>query len=265
MIIDFHTHAFPDNVAERALKRVESKGGIKPKFDGTLSGLLLSMDKAGISISVVLSIATRPGQFDSILKWSGTIRSDRIIPFPSVHPDDYYVQEHIREIKKQGFKGLKMHPYFQNFYVDEERMFPVYETIAGSDLILVLHCGFDFAYERIDRAGPQRILRVVERCPELKLVAAHSGGWQQWDDVEKLLTGKNIYFEISFSQGFMNDKQFKRMIVKHSSDLILFGTDTPWADQKAALENFENLKISQDIKSNIFFKNAMRLLKIDDS
>ncbi|MCM8764343.1 MAG: amidohydrolase family protein [Candidatus Omnitrophica bacterium] len=265
MVVDFHAHAFPDNIAERALKVVELKGGIKPKFDGTLKGLLYSMDRSGISISVVLSIATRPGQFGSILRWNSSIRSDRIIPFPSVHPDDRDILEHIHEIKNQGFKGLKMHPYFQDFYVDQEKMFPIYEAITAAGLILVLHSGFDFAFERVERANPQRILRVIEKFPEIKLVCAHLGGWQQWNDVEKFLIGKNIYIETSFSQDFLKDNQFERIILKHPSNLILFGTDTPWAEQKSAVQIFERTSISQDIKSRIFFRNAMKLLEINET
>ena len=94
-IIDFHTHIFPDNLAGKALRSIESTGGIKPKFDGTLKGLINSMDNAGVSISVVLSIATKPKQFNSIFNWARSIYSERIIPFPSVHPDDEEVHQHI--------------------------------------------------------------------------------------------------------------------------------------------------------------------------
>ena len=262
LIIDFHTHAFPDEIAQRALNAIEHAGGIKPNFDGTLKGLLNSMEDAGVSISVVLSIATKPSQFDSILRWSSSILSEKIIPFPSVHPDDKQAREHILQIKEEGFKGIKMHPYFQNFYVDEERMFPIYEVITEAGLILVMHSGYDFAWERVDRAGPHRILKVIENFPELKLVAAHSGGWEQWDMVEELLIGKRIFIETSFSSSFLKEEQFERLILKHSSDMVLFGTDTPWANQKKALQQFNNSGIPDNIRRKILGENAAKLLGI---
>ncbi|MCX7705212.1 MAG: amidohydrolase family protein [bacterium] len=264
MIIDFHTHAFPDNIAEKALKTIESMGGIKPKFDGTLRGLLESMDEAGITVSVVLSIATKPSQFESIFRWSRSIFSERIIPFPSVHPDDERVVQHIFEIKNEGFKGLKLHPYFQNFYVDEERMFPIYEAIEKTGLILVMHSGYDFAYERIDRAGPERIKRIIEKFPELKLVAAHLGGWQQWSGVEKFLIGRKVYFETSFSHGFLEKREITKIILSHSPDKILFGSDTPWADQKESVKAIQESELPQDIRDKIFFQNAAELIGIQN-
>lgn len=87
-IIDFHTHAFPDEIAERAIKKLEEKSQVKACLNGTLDNLLRSMDKSQIAKSVLCNIATKPEQFNSIIKWSDKIRSERIIPLPSVHPDD---------------------------------------------------------------------------------------------------------------------------------------------------------------------------------
>lgn len=260
MIIDFHTHAFPDKIAEKALKTIESMGGIKPTFDGTIRGLLESMDNAGITVSVVLSIATKPSQFEPILEWAEAIYSERIIPFPSVHPDDEGAIQKVFEIKNRGFKGLKMHPYFQNFLIDEEKMFFLYEAIEKSGLILVMHSGYDFAYERIDKAGPQRILRVLEKFPALRFVATHLAGWQQWEDVEKLLVGKNIFIETSFSHGFLEDTKIENILLAHCPDLIFFGSDAPWADQKESIKAIQEIKIPQNIKEKILYQNAEKYL-----
>lgn len=260
MIIDFHTHAFPDKIAEKALKKIEAMGGIKPKFDGTIKGLLESMDSAGITTSVVLSIATKVSQFESILQWAGSINSERIIAFPSVHPDDEKVVERIFEIKNAGFKGLKMHPYFQDFIIDEEKMFPIYEAIEKAQLILVMHSGYDFAYERIDKAGPKRILKVIEKFPGLKFVATHLGGWEQWKDVEQFLVGKNLLIETSFSYDYLEKRKIEDIILTHNPDQILFGSDTPWADQKEAVEVLKKTEIPIEIKNKIFYQNAIRIL-----
>ncbi|MCS7180861.1 MAG: amidohydrolase, partial [bacterium] len=174
-IIDIHTHAFPDNVAEKAIPLLEEEGKIKAKLDGKISSLLSSMDKHGIEKSVICSIATKPTQYNPILKWSKEINSERIIPFPSFHQDDPFVFERIEEIKKEGFKGIKLHPYYQKFVVDEEKMMKIYDKICKENLILVLHTGFDFAFERVKIADPEKIMNVKRVFPNLKLITTHLG------------------------------------------------------------------------------------------
>ena len=123
-IIDFHTHAFPDALAARAMKALLAEApGIKAYLDGTIADLLRSMDKAGIEKSVVCCIATKPEQFEPILRWCTAIRSDRLIPFPSVHPADPAWRDRIRRCRGEGFPGIKLHPFYQDFFADEDRMF----------------------------------------------------------------------------------------------------------------------------------------------
>ena len=111
--IDIHTHAFPDPIAKVAIPALEREGGIKAYLDGTVAGLLASMDRGGIEQSVLCSIATRPEQFAPILEWSKEIRSERIVPFPSLHPADPDLLAHLQMIHDEGFKGIKMHSYYQ--------------------------------------------------------------------------------------------------------------------------------------------------------
>ncbi|HOK57371.1 MAG TPA: amidohydrolase family protein [bacterium] len=259
-IIDIHTHAFPDNVAEKAIPLLEEEGKIKAKLDGKISSLLFSMDKYGIEKSVICSIATKITQYNSILKWSKEISSERIIPFPSFHQDDPLVFERIEEIKKEGFKGIKLHPYYQKFTVDEEKMMKIYEKISKEGLILVLHTGFDFAFERIRIADPEKIMNVKKNFPDLKLITTHLGAWEDWDNVEKYLIGKEIYMEISFSLEFLEKERAKRMILSHPPDYILFGTDSPWTDQGETLNLLRQLKLPSDIEEKILYKNAERIL-----
>lgn len=263
--VDFHTHAFPDFLAPRAIPLLEEKGGIKAKLDGKISSLLKSMDEAGIEISVVCSIATRPEQFTSILEWSKDIRSPRIIPLPSFHPQDKEVKEKIEIIKKEGFKGIKLHPYYQDFYVDEEHMFPIYEKIEEEGLLLVLHTGFDFAFPRERRADPEKILKVCKKFPSLKLITTHLGGWEDWEEVACHLLGKEIYMETSFSLKYLGREKVKEFLLKHPSDYLLFGTDSPWSDQKEEVEEISKLELPQKIFRKIMGENALKLLQITPS
>ncbi|MBM4144824.1 MAG: amidohydrolase [Nitrospira sp.] len=258
-MIDFHTHAFPDDLSERVIKMLEDEGGIKAHLDGKISSLLSSMDNCGIEKSVICNIATKPSQFDSILQWSKTVRSERIIPFPSIHPYDPDFKVKIDKIKNNGFKGIKFHPYYQNFTIDEEKIFPVYEKISNENLILVMHTGFDFAFQRIKIADPEKIITVLENFPSLKMVTTHLGAWEEWEEVERFLLGKPIYMEISFSLEFLNDT-VRKIISSHPAEYILFGTDSPWTEQQKTLSLFRELQLGEEKEELILRENAMKLL-----
>ncbi len=259
-IVDFHAHAFPDELAGRAVPYLEKEGNIKARLDGTISSLLRSMDRSGIEKSVVNSIATKPSQFSSILTWSKKIRSERIIPFPSVHPGDPMLGARISQVKREGFKGIKLHPYYQEFSLDEERLVPLYEKVCEENLILALHTGFDIAFPPIKRADPMKIEKLKERFPAMKLVATHLGAWKQWAEVERHLVGKEVYMEISFALEFLKREEARNIILNHPKEYILFGSDTPWTDQQETVSLLKNLGLGQKREGLILRDNSLRLL-----
>ncbi len=260
-VIDFHTHAFPDGLAERAIKTLEGEAfGVKAHLNGKISDLLASMDKAGIEKSVVCNIATKPSQFDPILTWCKEIRSDRIIPFPSLHPEDENIEEKIDLIKKEGFKGIKLHPFYQKFYADEERLFSIYEKTQAENLMLVMHTGYDIAFPEERRADPAKLMKIRRKFPKLKLITTHLGAWKQWKEVEELMLGSKVYMEISFSLQYLREDFAKQLIMSHPPDHLLFGTDSPWADQKESLDLLKKLRIPQYILDKILYENAESLL-----
>ena len=261
MIIDFHTHAFPDDLAGKAVSGLGCNSKLKPSHDGTIDGLLKSMDEAGIEKSVILSIATKPSQTENIINWCLKIRSGRIIPFASIHPDNVNFGGIIGRIKNEGIRGIKLHPMYQDFYADDERLFPVYEKIAKENLILIFHSGFDIAFPEDGRASVERILRVYEKFPELKIVASHTGGWKMWEKVLKLIAGKNIWLEISMTLKYIDDPAtFYGIVRDHSPDKILFGTDAPWGNQKEDVKAVKELNVFSTLKEKIFHENARALL-----
>lgn len=264
-IIDFHTHAFPDGLAERAVQALLEEGrkkyDVKAYLDGKISSLLASMDQNVIEKSVICSIATKPSQFDPIIKWSKQVMSDRIIPFPSLHPESPDAVQQVKQIKTEGFRGVKFHPYYQDFEIDGKRLFPIYGELQKQGLIVVMHTGFDLAFERDRRCDPEKILRVLDAFPELKLVTTHLGAWEDWDEVEKHLSGRKIYMEISFSLDCMPKETARRIILNHPKDHILFGSDSPWADQGKAIEQLKGLELGQEMENRILRGNALRLLE----
>jgi uncharacterized protein len=261
-IIDFHTHAFPDDLAPRAIPFLEEEGNIKAFLNGTVADLLRSMDRAGIEKSVICSIATRPQQFKAIMEWSRAVRrgSERLIPLPSVHPQSEQIAEEICQIAEAGFPGIKLHPYYQNFALDEERLVPLYEALIRNNLLVVMHTGYDIAFPRDPLCDPSRIDKVVARFPELKLITTHLGAWDHWEESRRLLIGRPIYMEISFALDFMDRETAREMLTSHPADYLLFGSDSPWADQQTALELLRDLDLDHALFGKITRDNAVRLL-----
>ena len=258
-IIDFHAHAFPDAVAEKAMPLLEEEGHLKAPLEGTVASLLKSMDETGVEISVLASIATKPKQFQSILNWSKEVASDRLTPFPSVHPDDPDLVAHVRTIRDEGFKGVKLHPYYQSFEADDERAFPLYEAIQECGLVLLLHTGFDMAYPRDRIVDPARIVKVIEAFPELRLVTTHLGAWEDWDEVRRLMLGRPILMDVSYSIDFLGAGT-REFILSHPADCVIFGTDSPWEHPRKTIDDVRRLDLGEEVEHSIFHRNAERLL-----
>jgi len=258
--IDFHTHAFPDQIAASAIPILEKKGKVKAYLDGTITDLLHSMDRAGIAQSVVCSIATRPEQFRPIIEWCQSIRSPQIVPLPSVHPAAAESLLQLEEIKERGFVGLKLHPYYQDFYLDDPDLFEFYGKIRELDLMVVMHTGYDIGFPMVRRAEPGRILNLIQQVPGLRLVTTHLGGWNEWEDVRRLLTGLPIYMELSFALDFLDQIRLRDLIVEHPPGYILFGTDSPWTDQETTLKMLGKLGLPDDLFQGIVRDNGRRLL-----
>lgn len=260
-ITDFHTHAFPDALAGHAMTALLAEtDDVTAWHDGRLSSLLASMDGAGIRRAVVCSIATKPTQFDKILAWSEQIRSERIVPFPSLHPADPDVAARVRRVADAGFPGIKLHPYYQDFDLDDASLHPLYRALCDCGLILVSHTGFDVAFERIRKADPQRIARVLDAYPALRFVATHLGAWQDWDAVAAHLLGRPVHMEISYSLHILGKQRSREMLLKHPRDYVLFGTDSPWQDQATALQQLRDLDLGPEWEQAVLADNAARLL-----
>jgi len=260
-IIDFHTHAFPDPVAARAIPALEAKGNVRARLDGTVAALLTSMDQAGIERSVICSIATRPEQYAAIRDWSQQIRSSRIEPLLSVHPADPGLCAHLAEIAALGFRGIKVHPYYQDFVLDEERLAPLYRALIAQNLFVVCHTGYDIGFPRDDRAAPRRIAALIRRFPDLRFIATHLGAWDDWVEVRRHLLGRHLLMDMSFSLAYLPATQARALLQGHSPELLLFGSDSPWDDQHEAVERLRALGLDQGLERRILHTNALRLLQ----
>ena len=261
-IVDVHTHAFPDHLAEKTLQGLaQASGGYKPFTNGTIGGLLASMDEAGIQSSFVLNVATKPEQVVPIRKWSKAITSERIIPLGSVHPGSASWREEIDGFRADGMKGLKFQPMYQQFGIDEKRMFPVYDHIAASKMFVVFHAGEDPCFPGNAQCSVDKISNVAKNFPKLKIIASHFGGFRAWPAVCQHLCGKDIFIETSFIHE-VDESSRNKILSSHDRQRFLFGTDSPWNSQKAQVEFIKNLPtIDDNFKEGIFSRNAELLLQ----
>ncbi|NLY43216.1 MAG: amidohydrolase family protein [Clostridiaceae bacterium] len=260
MIIDFHTHCFPDEIAMKAVASLSEKADIPAMLNGTLSDLKRSMEANRITGSVLLNIATKPSQTTKINDWAGRIQNGSVIPFGSIHPFYEDWKNELKRIKTLGLRGIKFHPEYQEFYVDDEAMFPIYELAFELGLVIVFHAGEDIGFDPPYHCTPERLGTLLKRFKGGKIVAAHMGGYKYWDEVEKHLVGKDIYFDTSFAVGIMDNEQAKRIICNHGYSRVLFGSDSPWEDQGRSVQCIKNLCLGPEIEEAIFYKNAVELL-----
>lgn len=263
-ILDFHAHYFPDDLAPRAVsKLVGSAPGMTAGTDGTLAGLTDSMRRAGIGLAVTLPVATRPSQVSQINESAIALADSRIIPFGALHPDDEDWRSEIDRLSAHGVRGVKLHPEYQNFHLGDRRLTPMYEALQAAGLVTVFHAGKDPGPFTGDHALPAAIRDLSRAFPELTIVAAHMGGYLVWDEVEDVLCGERLYFDTAAVTGTLEPARFVRLCRKHGIERILFGTDSPWFDQKAAVEWIDRTSLTAAEKEAIFFANASSLLGLD--
>ena len=264
MIIDFHVHAFPDALAAKALPLLSKcSGGVKPNYDATISGLESYLAKNNVDYAVVLNIATNPHQEKKVNDFAiSLLEKKNIIPFGSVHSDSPNALSELERLAKAGIRGIKLHPDYQHFFVDDEKMFPIYKKIAELGFITVFHAGVDIGYPKPVHCTPERLLRVLDLFDDAPVVAAHFGGWLLWYSVLEDLCGTKVYLDTAFSSGKMPPDYAKELIKAHGADKVLLGSDMPWSDTLDEVRFVQSLDLSAEDEEKILSNNAKRLLNI---
>jgi len=264
MVIDFHTHVFPDALAGKAIKLLadEIDNAYIPVSDGTIRGLIKNMDDWGIDISVNNPVITKGSQFKSTNEWAASVCSDRVISFGGFfpHTDDY--KRDIDFIADLGLKGIKFHAEYQDFILDEPKMLKIYDYALGKGLILLHHAGSDPAFKPPFRSSPKQFARVYELMGGGIIVAAHFGGCDQWDEVFSDLAGSGVYIDTSMGFEYFTREQFLRIVKKHGADKVLFASDAPWSNAKTEMEHLLSMPLEKSEIDAILGGNAEKLLGI---
>jgi len=269
MILDFHTHIFPDKIAKKTIDYLSEKGGIPPFSDGSVSGLLEEMEKASVDIAITLPVMTNPSQFETINHYAAQINQAfqntqrRLISFAGIHPRCDHIYEKMNWIKQNGFLGIKLHPDYQETYFDDDGYLEILSAAKAFDLIVVTHAGVDVAYQGMPiRCTPDRAARVIDKIAHPKLVLAHCGGSELFDEVLEKICGKNVYMDTAYVLRFIGKETFLKIVEKHGASRILFATDSPWSDMAKDIEIFRSFGLDSNSEQDILYNNAKNLLNI---
>ena len=280
MIIDFHTHTFPEKIAQKVVNSLALESCTKPFTDGSMNGLLSSMKDVGVTYSVNLPVMTNVEQVEKIntsfIEGKESLLAKGIIAFGGMHPNYEDIRSELTRLKAAGIQGIKIHPAYQKYDLDHPKMMKIIDIASELDMIVITHAGIDIGIYDHDYASIKHVLKILKEISPPKLVLAHMGGWGCWEDVERDLAGAPVYFDTAFSIGPItplpgHDKRpyleenlsledFTRLARKHGCEKILFATDSPWQAQGDVIQLIEQSNLSSAEKYLIYAQNATRLL-----
>jgi uncharacterized protein len=274
MLIDFHTHAFADKIADKAVEQLIAYYKIQTSHRGTLRELVGEASLSGADALVLLVAATKASQVAPAHEWVKTVtslsrealrrsfglsRAPRLIPFGTFHPDDPDWENEIDGLIRMGCLGVKLHPEFQGIDLSDPRLNPFFEAVAGRFIVLI-HMG-DNVKSFNNFSTPRKLAKILDRFPALTVVAAHIGGLHFWEESLEELAGREVYFDTSSTLPFINRHLLRKLVSKHGTERILFGSDYPLQSTASALADIDSLDwLSLRQKEQILGGNGAALL-----
>lgn len=259
-IIDFHAHIYPDKIAAKAVDSVAEFYKLKMYGEGTPEHLLACGKLANIKKYVVHAPALHPKNVYTINSYIAQECQlhPEFIGFGTLHADMEDPEEEIQRIISQGLKGIKIHPDTQLFDLDDEKMMPIYKRLESLGLPVLFHTG-DYRY---DYSHPRRLVRVMEKCPELTCIAAHFGGWSIYDQALEHLRDQSCYLDISSSMSILGKQRSRELIEIYGPDRMLFGSDFPMWRPEVELDKYLQLGFSPEVNAKILYGNAAKILNL---
>lgn len=245
MIIDAHTHVWPDKIAEIALT-ANPVPGLVARGDGTVGGLTNSMASTGVEVSCCLAIANEARLVDKVNAFAEGLAAENRIAFGTIHPD-LSVEENLLSLRSHGVKAVKIHPLFQNFALNDERLWGLFEALP-EDYVVIAHVGEGGDAYTNSLSNPQMVADIARQFPKLKFVACHFGGYKILDEAEKVLDGVDVVLETSWPPALANlrPERVADLIRRHGAERVVFGSDWPMTDPRAEIAAIERLGLSDD-------------------
>lgn len=261
-IINAHCHIYPEKIADKAVIGIRDFYDLDMSLNGKLDDLIKDGSEVGVTHYLVHSVATTPKQVKSINEFiAESVRShpDLFTGFGTLHPNSEDIQGDFNHLIELDLKGVKLHPDFQRFAMNEERAFKIGEVVSDAGVPMQVHCG-DFRY---NYSNPEQIKPFLEKYPEIPFIGAHFAGWSMWEDATSKLAGfENLYVDLSSSLYALTPETALELIHAYGADKVLWGTDYPMWVAKSEMEYFNKIDLTKKERNLILYENAAKLLNL---
>jgi hypothetical protein len=260
MIIDAHTHVWPDAIARRALAGPSHT--LRRAGDGTVAGALRTMAGASIDRSVCLAVADRPERLDAANAFVGSLDPDHFIGFGTVHPGRT-VEDNVASLRANRLRGVKIHPLFQGYALDDRRLWDILGALEG-EFVCLFHVGPETPDGDNSLAPPKMVALIAEAFPRLAIIAAHLGGYHVHTEALEHIVGRpgNVFLDTSWppSVGRVEPEVLRSIIDRHGPDRVVFGSDWPMADPTAEIAAIRALGLADADTEAVLGGTLTRLL-----
>ncbi|MCW2621049.1 MAG: putative metal-dependent hydrolase of the TIM-barrel fold [Frankiales bacterium] len=261
MIIDAHCHVWPDALASRVL--ATRPAGLAPQGDGTLSGLLRTMDAAGIDMACCLAIANVPEHVERTNAFTGAIDRSRFIPFGTVHTG-LSVERNLAVLRNNGIRAVKFHPNFQNLSLGAPEVVELFTALADAGVVVLTHAGAGNDAAAHERGAPRHVRALVDAIPDLTLIACHYGGYHRLEEAEDAVLGSRVVLETSWPPSLLalGEERLRHLITQHGAHRFVFGSDWPMADPAAEIAVIRSLGLSAEDEAAVLGGTLAALLDV---
>lgn len=256
MIIDAHFHIWPDAIAPKALGRPAED--LDRRGDGTEAGARATMERAGIDRVVAFGVANRPENIDAANGFVASLDPERFIPFGTIHPGAS-VEKNLESLRSHGLRGVKVHPLFQGFALDDPGLHELLDAMQG-EFVVTTHVGEGGGGH--ERCTPDMLCDLVGRFPDLELIGCHFGGYRLLDELESKVIGLPLHLDTSWPPGLgsVDPERLRRIIERHGPERIIFGSDWPMGDPAEDIAAVRALGFDDETTSGILGDNLAGLL-----
>lgn len=263
-VINSHCHIYPNKIASKAVKGIRDFYDLDMSLNGSVDDLIKDGEKVGVVHYLVHSVATTPKQVKSINEFIASevkAHPKLFTGFGTLHPDSETIEEDLDYLIELGLKGVKIHPDFQLFALNEEKAFKMTQCVNDREIPLMIHCG-DFRY---NYSNPEQLKPLLERFPDLQVIGAHFAGWSMWEEATKELAGTpNLIVDLSSSLYALNPETAKELIYAYGADKVLWATDFPMWESESEMEMFNKIDLNENERNQILYENAVKLLGLKD-
>ena len=262
-IADAHAHIFPDKLAVKAAASIGEFYGCRMYKPASVENLVAEEARAGVSRCIVSNSAVTPEQVHNINSFIAASCAEHpaFVGFGSIFPGMDGWEAELDRMQALGLRGLKIHSDFQKLPIDEPSAVPMYRSVARRGMIVLFHMGDN----RYDFSSPERLTNLIRQVPDLRVVAAHFGGWNAWERSLHHPQPENVLYDTSSTTPLIPRELVLRMFDAFGLERFLFGTDFPMWEPAEMLRQIRTFGLGQEVLDQILYGNFMRLFGLSDS